>query len=70
MDLHGHISAILKGWSNEVAAKFKITSIPQNILIDPNGIIIAKNLRGDALNRKARTIYLISSPIAFCTIEL
>ncbi len=46
-----HISD-LKGWSNEVAAKFKITSIPQNILIDPNGIIIAKNLRGEALKEK------------------
>lgn len=39
----------LKGWQNEVGAKFHITSIPQNILIDPNGIIIAKNIRGEDL---------------------
>src|SRR5665647_155605 len=51
-----HISD-LKGWSNEVAKKFKITSIPQNILIDPKGIIIAKNLLGDALNKKLGEIF-------------
>ena len=51
-----HISD-LKGWNNEVAEKFKITSIPQNILIDPNGVIIAKNLRGDALNQKLDQLF-------------
>lgn len=51
-----HISD-LKGWNNEVAAKFKITSIPQNILIDPKGIIIAKNLRGDALDKKLEELF-------------
>jgi peroxiredoxin len=44
-----HVSD-LKGWSNEVATLFHITSIPQNILIDPNGKIIAKNLRGPSLD--------------------
>lgn len=39
----------LKGWQNEVSTMFHISSIPQNILIDPNGIIIAKNIRGEAL---------------------
>ncbi len=42
----------LKGWKNDVAAQFRISSIPQNFLIDPNGKIIAKNLRGEALGRK------------------
>ena len=42
----------LKGWGNEVAALFHVTSIPQNFLIDPQGKIIAKNLRGEALNKK------------------
>lgn len=46
-----HVSD-LKGWGNEVAAQFKITSIPQNFLIGPDGKIIAKNLRGPALERK------------------
>ncbi len=42
----------LKFWQNEVAQKYKIGSIPQNYLIDPNGVIIAKNLRGQALEDK------------------
>ena len=42
----------LKGWGNEVAALFHITSIPQNLLIDPQGKIIAKNLRGEDLQNK------------------
>ena len=46
-----HVSD-LKGWKNEVAALFQITSIPQNLLIDPNGKIIAKNLRGPVLENK------------------
>jgi len=47
----------LRGWSSELATKFKISSIPQNILIDPNGIIIAKNLRGEALNQKLGELF-------------
>ncbi|MEO6682469.1 MAG: TlpA disulfide reductase family protein [Ginsengibacter sp.] len=46
----------LKGWKNEVSTKFRITSIPQNFLLDPNGKIIAKNLRGEALGRKLEEI--------------
>lgn len=46
-----HVSD-LKGWNNGVAALFQIRSIPQNLLIDPNGKIIAKNLRGPILDNK------------------
>ena len=46
-----HVSD-LKFWSNEVAVKYHIQSIPQNFLIDPSGKIIAKNLRGPALKEK------------------
>lgn len=42
----------LKFWQNEVAVQYKIQSIPQNFLLDPNGIIVAKNLRGEALTAK------------------
>ena len=42
----------LKFWGNEVAQKYKIESIPQNFLIDPNGKIIGKNLRGADLESK------------------
>ncbi len=43
-----HVSD-LKFWSNAVAQQFKIQSIPQNFLIDPQGKIVGKNLRGPAL---------------------
>ena len=46
-----HVSD-LQGWSNSVAQQFKIQSIPQNFLIGPDGKIIAKNLRGPALEQK------------------
>lgn len=42
----------LKFWSNAVAVQYKIQSIPQNMLIDPKGVIIAKNLRGPELHTK------------------
>jgi peroxiredoxin len=42
----------LKFWSNAVAVQYKIQSIPQNMLIDPKGVIIAKNLRGPELNAR------------------
>lgn len=42
----------LKYWQNEVAVKYKIQNIPQNLLIDPNGVIIGKNLRGQELELK------------------
>lgn len=47
----------LKGWQNEVAAQFNITSIPQNYLIDPQGNIVAKNLRGLALQYKLYQLF-------------
>ncbi len=46
-----HVSD-LQGWNNQVAALFQIRSIPQNLLIDPEGKIIAKNLRGEVLESK------------------
>jgi len=43
-----HVSD-LKFWSNAVAVQYKVQSIPQNYLIDPKGVIVAKNLRGEEL---------------------
>lgn len=39
----------LKGWQNDVATQYKIVSIPQNLLLDPDGVIIAKNVKGEDL---------------------
>jgi thiol-disulfide isomerase/thioredoxin len=46
----------LKSWQNAVAIQFGIQSIPQNFLIDPQGNLIAKNLRGSALEYKLMRI--------------
>jgi len=43
-----HISD-LKGWQSKLAAVYGIRSIPSNFLLDENGVIIARNLRGPAL---------------------
>ena len=43
-----HVSD-LKYWDAAVVPLYKIEGIPFNVLIDPNGIIIAKDLRGAAL---------------------
>lgn len=42
----------LKFWDNEVAKQYGIQAIPQNYLLDPQGKIIAKGLRGEALEKK------------------
>lgn len=46
----------LKGWQNAVAQQFQITSIPQNFLLDPQGRVIGKNLRGEALEAKLASV--------------
>lgn len=46
-----HVSD-LQFWNNAVAQQYKIESIPQNLLIGPDGKIVAKNLRGPALTTK------------------
>lgn len=50
-----HVSD-LQYWSNAVAQLYHVQSIPQNFLIDPNGIIIAKNLRGEELAAKLKEL--------------
>jgi peroxiredoxin len=42
----------LKFWNNAVAQQYRIQQIPQNILVDPNGKIVGKNLRGTELDSK------------------
>lgn len=46
-----HVSD-LKFWSNEVAVKYRVQGIPINYLIDPQGKIVGKNLRGSDLHMK------------------
>jgi peroxiredoxin len=51
-----HVSD-LRFWQNAVALKYGVGSIPQNFLIDPQGRIIGKGLRGDELEKKLSEIY-------------
>ena len=51
-----HVSD-LKYWQSEAAKTYNITGIPFSLLLDPNGVIIAKNLRGPALDRKLAEIF-------------
>lgn len=46
-----HVSD-LQQWNNAVARLYGVQGIPQNFLIDPNGRIVGKNLRGEDLERK------------------
>jgi len=45
-----HVSD-LKFWKNEVAQLYGIQSVPQNLLIGPDGRIVAKNVRGEELGK-------------------
>lgn len=51
-----HVSD-LQGWANAAGKIYGIRSIPQNILIDPEGIILEKNLRGEKLGEKLEEIF-------------
>lgn len=46
-----HVSD-LKGWDNAVAKLYGVRSIPTNLLVDANGNILGKSLRGDDLQKK------------------
>lgn len=46
----------LKGWNSEAAGIYGVRSIPHTILIDPDGIIIEKNLRGKLLLEKLKEV--------------
>lgn len=46
----------LQGWNNASAAVYGIRAIPSNLLLDPNGVIIAKNIFGDELKQKLQEL--------------
>lgn len=47
----------LKFWNNEVAKAYGIQAIPQNYLLDKEGKIIGKNLRGEALQTTLKDLF-------------
>ena len=44
-----HVSD-LRGWQSDGAAIYGVRSIPQTFIVDGNGVIVAKNLKGEDLN--------------------
>jgi peroxiredoxin len=50
-----HVSD-LKFWDNVVAKQYKVKSIPHTVLVDKDGKIIAKNLKGEQLAQKLAEI--------------
>lgn len=55
LEWKNHVSD-LKGWQSVPAAMYQVMGIPMNFLIDGNGIIIAKGLRGQYLDDKLEEI--------------
>lgn len=51
-----HVSD-LKGWKNEVAQMYRVSSIPHTMLLDAEGKIIARGLRGKQLEDKLAQIF-------------
>jgi thiol-disulfide isomerase/thioredoxin len=51
-----HISD-LKGWQSSHAALYSVSSIPQTLLIDRDGKLIVRNLRGEGLKTKLAEVF-------------
>jgi len=47
----------LKGWKNEAAGLYGVQAIPQNFLVSPDGKIVAKDLRGEDLEKELESIF-------------
>ncbi|MDB5156003.1 MAG: hypothetical protein JWR50_710 [Mucilaginibacter sp.] len=46
----------LKYWKSDVVQRYGIKSIPQNFLLDPNGRVIARSLRGEEFENKVAAV--------------
>jgi thiol-disulfide isomerase/thioredoxin len=46
----------LKGWNDPAAVLYGVNAIPENFLVDASGKIIARSLRGAALEEKLKAI--------------
>jgi peroxiredoxin len=52
-----HHMSDLAGWKSSAVSVFAFSSIPHTVLLDPNGLIIAKDLRGEELKAKLSELY-------------
>jgi peroxiredoxin len=55
--LSWHQVSDLKGWQNAVAKQYGVNAIPHTVLLDAEGRIIARNLRGTSLERKLSELF-------------
>ena len=55
--LEWHHVSDLKGWKNQVAKQYSVSSIPHTILLDREGKILARNMRGEQLAVKLKEIF-------------
>lgn len=46
-----HVSE-LKKWKSEIVSQYGVSAVPHIVIVNEEGIIVAKNLRGEALERK------------------
>ncbi|RXM44631.1 TlpA disulfide reductase family protein [Flavobacterium sp. YO64] len=46
----------LKYWQSPVVGDYMLQSVPLNFLVDKNGIILAKNIHGQALENKIKSL--------------
>ncbi len=56
LEWSNHVSD-LNGWTSSGGATYGITSVPSTVLIDRQGRIIARNLRGEQLANKLKEIF-------------
>lgn len=53
----------LKYWQSPVVADYMLQSVPLNFLIDKNGIILAKNIHGKALEDKLNSLSKVKEKV-------
>jgi thiol-disulfide isomerase/thioredoxin len=56
-NLTWHHVSDLKGWENSAAQVYGVRAIPANVLLDKDGYIIGKNLRGEDLRKKLEAVF-------------
>jgi len=53
-----HVSSLIAGFKDPIAQMYGINAIPQNALVNSKGMIVAVNLRGDALLDKLEELFV------------
>lgn len=57
LGMEWHQMSDLKGWDSAAHTAYGVNSIPSNVLLDPEGKIVASDLRGSALTARLKEIF-------------